>query len=79
MSTAMCVLCFKFQTQEGTLGTKLATRFILCFIHEKWQLLRIFKRLFLWCQIGTNEGWINKVLKMKDEWRMIKLEPLKDK
>ena len=40
MSTAICVLCFKFQIQKGTLGTKLDTRSILCFIHEKWSLER---------------------------------------
>ena len=28
MSTAICGLCFKFQIQKGTLGTKLAKRFI---------------------------------------------------
>ena len=37
MST-MCVLCFKLQIPKGTLGTKLDTRSILCFIHEKWSL-----------------------------------------
>ena len=40
MSTAICVLCFKFQSQNGTLGTKLDTRSILCFIHEKLSLER---------------------------------------
>ena len=41
MSTAIWVLCcFKFQSQKGTLGTKLDTRSILCFIHEKLSLER---------------------------------------
>ena len=35
MSTAIWVLSFKFQVQNGTLGTKLDTRYILCFTHEK--------------------------------------------
>ena len=39
MSTVICVLCFKFQIQKGTLGTKLDTCSILCFIHEKCFIL----------------------------------------
>ena len=34
MSTAICELSFKFQIQKGTLGTKLAKRFI-CFSKVK--------------------------------------------
>ena len=39
VSTAICVLCFNFQSQNGTLGTTLDTRSILCFIHEKLSLI----------------------------------------
>ena len=52
MSTAIWVLCFKFQIQNGTLGTKLDTRSILCFIHAfaitrpKWYVHSVFHSVF---------------------------------
>ena len=47
MSTAIWVLCFKFQVQNGTLGTKLDTRFILCLARKRLVRKRPLSECFL--------------------------------